>query len=656
MTEQYPLASTPPTSPGGAGGSVSPASATSPQSSIGASAAGRSAASSLSTKSPSRSKRTSARMAMDGVPRHVIPLPPPPSDCDSANMSTGSVSLTVFSHDSPLHGRHEKPQQPETHVDRQSAPSVPPSPKSQLKVHLKSSLRPSHYNSETDSSTRHTNPAVPKEKKTSFSPLPPQERVIPDLPEKQRQATKTAKKRTCRRTALYCLFGVALCIVVVAIGVNLLIYYDSQDQQESQSTPQGEQGGNKELPEGYDAVVEDFINPRPAPVDTTGSPPPSTAVDNSTPLPTSAPTSTSDAIFELLATQFRIAIPVSDNSPVRQAVDWLASEVTSSNNGTNTLLDSYRNDLIQFAQRFALLCMRYALVGGKNLSSPTDDVTRFTRFPQVDVDECQWEGVVCNVNGQVIEIDYSDIGLNGRLPPEIRLLPYLEVLDLSHNEIQGSIPEEFYDLRRMKKVYLYMNLLSGSISTYVGQLDALEVLHMSHNSFSGRIPQELQSDGQDIRPLKMLNLHSNLLSGTIPNNLRLRQLVYLDLGRNRLTGTIPQDLGETFVRLRQLYLDNNGLTGSIPTTIPPMANGRLEIMEVNHNALSGSVPDNFIMFNKLVQYRLDNNNFDTLGPQNCQLSLFNDFGGELIEFKADCDICACNDQFCENMCDAQIGL
>jgi len=145
-----------------------------------------------------------------------------------------------------------------------------------------------------------------------------------------------------------------------------------------------------------------------------------------------------------------------------------------------------------------------------------------------------------------------------------------------------------------------------------------------------------------------LNLYSNSLTGSIPENLRLSELYYFDVGRNNLQGTIPADMGNDFNSLRYLHIDHNRLSGSIPETIPPMGNGRLFSFFASHNFLSGRVPDNWVMFNKLVQYTLHENRFDELGENNCRFNVF--AGGELCEFKADCNICSCNDIFCQRMC------
>jgi hypothetical protein len=71
-----------------------------------------------------------------------------------------------------------------------------------------------------------------------------------------------------------------------------------------------------------------------------------------------------------------------------------------------------------------------------------------------------------------------------------------------------------------------------------------------------------------------------------------------------------------------------------------VGNGRLELLSLNHNSLTGWVPDNFVLSDKLIEYNLHNNSFDGLGKETCKLSVFD--GGEMVEFTADCDICDCS--------------
>ena len=53
-----------------------------------------------------------------------------------------------------------------------------------------------------------------------------------------------------------------------------------------------------------------------------------------------------------------------------------------------------------------------------------------------------WYGVTTDAQGSVIELDLSENGLVGSIPPELGQLKSLEVLDLWENSLTGSIPPE----------------------------------------------------------------------------------------------------------------------------------------------------------------------------------------------------------------------
>ena len=51
---------------------------------------------------------------------------------------------------------------------------------------------------------------------------------------------------------------------------------------------------------------------------------------------------------------------------------------------------------------------------------------------------CSWQGITCDSNGAVVELNLASNGLSGKLTTEIVSLPSLEVLDLSDNDIKVS--------------------------------------------------------------------------------------------------------------------------------------------------------------------------------------------------------------------------
>ena len=85
-----------------------------------------------------------------------------------------------------------------------------------------------------------------------------------------------------------------------------------------------------------------------------------------------------------------------------------------------------------------------------------------------------------------------------------------------------------------------------------------------------------------------LYLYNNGLTGSIPPALgNLGHLQELNLGNNALTGAIPRALG-SLANLESLYLDGAGLSGRIPSALGSLVN--LRLLHLTANALTGPIP------------------------------------------------------------------
>ena len=135
---------------------------------------------------------------------------------------------------------------------------------------------------------------------------------------------------------------------------------------------------------------------------------------------------------------------------------------------------------------------------------------------------CHRRGVVCDGNflsAHVIEYRGGYHSLKS-IPPEISQLSHLEVLDLSHGQL-NNIPPELNQLSHLKSLNLSYNQLK-QVPPELGALSSLENLRLNNNQLSGPIPPELGN----LSNLRWLFLSHNQLSGSLP--LELSNLSKLD--------------------------------------------------------------------------------------------------------------------------------
>uniref|UniRef100_A0A8I6YHL5 non-specific serine/threonine protein kinase n=1 Tax=Hordeum vulgare subsp. vulgare TaxID=112509 RepID=A0A8I6YHL5_HORVV len=224
---------------------------------------------------------------------------------------------------------------------------------------------------------------------------------------------------------------------------------------------------------------------------------------------------------------------------------------------------------------------------------------------------CLWPGVKCspthpgrvvalqlfglNLAGQISSsignltflttLNLSTNGFSGQLPP-LDHLQKLQVLDLSMNQLHGSIPYAISNCSNLRKVDLAKNFLIGEIPPKVGLLPNLSVLRLSFNNLTGAIPPILAN----ITSMEKLILSYNSLTGSIPHEFgKLTNMSRLSLGGNRLSGGFPQCLFNISKSLQILGLESNMLSNKLPSNIgDDLPN--LQVLYLNHNMFEGQIP------------------------------------------------------------------
>ncbi|KAG8368958.1 hypothetical protein BUALT_Bualt15G0100400 [Buddleja alternifolia] len=219
-----------------------------------------------------------------------------------------------------------------------------------------------------------------------------------------------------------------------------------------------------------------------------------------------------------------------------------------------------------------------------------------------------WDGIICT-NNRVVSIKLASINLIGQLSGDIARLSELLILDLSYNKgMTGPLPAAIGDMKKLSRLILVGCGFSGPIPPSIGSLQNLVDLSLNSNNFIGEIPPTIGA----LSNLYWLDLADNKLRGTIPvsNGTRpgLDMLVktkHFHFGKNQLSGEIPSRLFNSNMTLIHLLLENNQLTGNVPSTLGLVQT--LEVVRLDKNTLSGSVPENLNNLTHVQELFLANN-------------------------------------------------
>ncbi|XP_057863074.2 receptor-like protein EIX2 [Cryptomeria japonica] len=174
----------------------------------------------------------------------------------------------------------------------------------------------------------------------------------------------------------------------------------------------------------------------------------------------------------------------------------------------------------------------------------------------------------------------------GALVPSISNFSKLETMDLSYNNLDGSISSFLGNFSSLKRINLDRNNLEGTIPSSLGSCLSLKYMYLSYNRLSGPIPQSLSQ----IPTLRMLALDHNQLSGTIPDSVsNLTSLEEMLISSNRLTGNFSLQLLENVTCIEILNLSENELLVNIPKSWVPQFS-RLLFLGLGSCNIEGDLP------------------------------------------------------------------
>ncbi|KHN19832.1 Putative LRR receptor-like serine/threonine-protein kinase [Glycine soja] len=170
------------------------------------------------------------------------------------------------------------------------------------------------------------------------------------------------------------------------------------------------------------------------------------------------------------------------------------------------------------------------------LGSVPSDLGSIEHLQILDLSNNSLNGSLPSSLSQASELRFLNLSNNlitGEVPESITQLRNLEFLNLSDNDLAGKLPEGFSNMQNLTQASFKNNYLFGFLPS---GLRTLQVLDLSANLLNGSLPTDF---GGDV--MRYLNISYNRFSGEIPTEFaaRIPGNATVDLSFNNLTGEVP---------------------------------------------------------------------------------------------------------------------
>ncbi|XP_021674213.2 cuscuta receptor 1 isoform X2 [Hevea brasiliensis] len=263
----------------------------------------------------------------------------------------------------------------------------------------------------------------------------------------------------------------------------------------------------------------------------------------------------------------------------------------------------------------ALPSLKLLSLGSLRDNLPHQGLPSFKKLEHLHLDFSTIKNNVLHTISKMISLKTLSLvycGLSGTIPATqgICELKHLQMLDVSYNDLSGTLPWCLANLTSLQRLYLISNHFTGKIFP-VGGLTSIQELKLSGNHF--QIPISLSPffnhtrlkhlQGEDNEVYTELEVH-NLIpkfqletlvlpclgyGGAFPKFLyHQHNLRVVDLSHIKMKGGFPFWLLDNNTNLEELSLANNSLSG--PLQLPSHLHMRLSNLDISNNGFHGHIP------------------------------------------------------------------
>ncbi|XP_010035713.2 receptor-like protein 54 [Eucalyptus grandis] len=220
----------------------------------------------------------------------------------------------------------------------------------------------------------------------------------------------------------------------------------------------------------------------------------------------------------------------------------------------------------------------------------------------LDLHKNRLRGQMLPLPPSAIYMDFSSNNFTLVIPPAIGMsLSGAIFLSLSNNKFQGSIPKSICKAEYLEVLDLSHNNLIGNIPDCL-VMESLKVLNLRNNFLDGSIFNITETCG-----LKTLDLSYNLLQGELPKSLaNCTNLEVLDIGNNQIDDVFPCQL-KSIASIRVLVLRFNKFHGKVGCPKPHGTWKMLQIVDISSNNFSGTLPAKCLTTWEAMKFNVDIN-------------------------------------------------
>ena len=249
---------------------------------------------------------------------------------------------------------------------------------------------------------------------------------------------------------------------------------------------------------------------------------------------------------------------------------------------------------------------------------------------------CSWKGITCYENAPYVKVVWLAFNnLNGSLPDNLWKLRNLLALCPTANPSLGGQFSEFIhsNMTKLMRLSIALTNYTGQIPSAITKLFRLQSLYacnMVGEGLNGTLPEDLGN----MYELRGLGIGGNKFEGNVPNIGNLSKLTYMDLQNTpgllsgdvnmllsmksivniyvsglTLNGTFPDALSCT---LGTVALPGNKIRGKLPSKFKCKGNSSLTHLNLQNNMLDGDISCIFFTSEKLTYVNLSKNNFTSI--------------------------------------------